>query len=312
MQTKFFGILMLIAIMAISCGKERGLLTDKDKKGEKYGDKCGDKDDWDDKDDCDCDDDDDDNYWEEECFYFVYPLSIVYTDGTTKSITSEEELDMAWEACEKDATTEDEICFDFVYPVKVKFEDGTIKEMANEEELDRTWEDCEGDWEEEICFDFVYPLSITHTDGTTQSITTDEEFQTAWDNCDNATTTSTTGNDRTNDEEKCFDLVYPISITFEDGTTKSITTDEELEMAFDSCFDDYKGSKGKDDYKKITKKLNKSNGCQYITEGTIEYYNKKDMTLQATIDFGDGTCDNVATKTLPDGTVYTIEADYFE
>ena len=55
-------------------------------------------------------------------------------------------------------------------------------------------------------------------------------------------------------------------------------------------------------YKKIIKTpLVKIENCNYIVDGTIEYY--KGYDLVATINYGDGTCDNIATKTV-DGEVY--------
>ncbi len=48
--------------------------------------------------------------------------------------------------------------------------------------------------------------------------------------------------------------------------------------------------------KVITKRLVKLDDCRFIVSGTIEYYlNGK---LVATVDYGNGTCDNIATKTV--------------
>lgn len=59
-----------------------------------------------------------------------------------------------------------------------------------------------------------------------------------------------------------------------------------------------KGDKGK--YKKvISKPLVKAEGCNYITEGTIKFFYGTKWV--ATIDYGDGTCDNIATKTWKGG-----------
>ena len=61
-----------------------------------------------------------------------------------------------------------------------------------------------------------------------------------------------------------------------------------------------KGKKGK--FKKvITRPLVKTDDCEYIVAGIIEYYDTKTGELMATIDFGDGTCDDLAIKTTPDG-----------
>ncbi|TYA69998.1 hypothetical protein [Seonamhaeicola marinus] len=53
----------------------------------------------------------------------------------------------------------------------------------------------------------------------------------------------------------------------------------------------------------ITTPLVKPAECRYIASGVKEYNRNGEIT---TIDFGDGTCDNVATKTLPDGTTEEI------
>ncbi len=50
----------------------------------------------------------------------------------------------------------------------------------------------------------------------------------------------------------------------------------------------------------ITKRLVKTDDCRYIVSGTIEYY--KNRVLVCTIDFGDGRCDNIATKTVDGNT----------
>ncbi len=51
--------------------------------------------------------------------------------------------------------------------------------------------------------------------------------------------------------------------------------------------------------KVVTSPLIKTTGCDYITAGVIEYY--KNNELIATVDYGDGTCDDIATKTWPGG-----------
>ncbi|PLW93812.1 MAG: hypothetical protein C0591_13890 [Marinilabiliales bacterium] len=58
--------------------------------------------------------------------------------------------------------------------------------------------------------------------------------------------------------------------------------------------------------KVITKRLVKPDDCRYIVSGTIEYY--LDDELVAIIDFGDRTCDNIATKTVR-GTTIRFELD---
>jgi hypothetical protein len=58
--------------------------------------------------------------------------------------------------------------------------------------------------------------------------------------------------------------------------------------------------------KVVTKKLVKLENCNYIVEGIIEY--RLNGNVVATVDYGDGTCDNLATKTV-DGVSVEFELD---
>jgi hypothetical protein len=58
--------------------------------------------------------------------------------------------------------------------------------------------------------------------------------------------------------------------------------------------------------KVVTKKLVKLENCNYIVEGIIEY--RLNGNVVATVDYGDGTCDNLATKTV-DGVSFEFELD---
>ncbi len=63
----------------------------------------------------------------------------------------------------------------------------------------------------------------------------------------------------------------------------------------------------KDGYEKvITKPLVKLDDCKFIVEGTIEY--RLEGEVVAVVDYGDGECDNIATKTV-DGVTEEFELD---
>ncbi len=66
---------------------------------------------------------------------------------------------------------------------------------------------------------------------------------------------------------------------------------EDVDMMFKGDSDGFE--------KVITKPLVKTEGCKFIVEGTIEFH--KADELIATIDFGDGNCDEWATKTWDGG-----------
>ena len=69
----------------------------------------------------------------------------------------------------------------------------------------------------------------------------------------------------------------------------------------DSEFDLKKKKEGSKYKKVIVKPLVKTDDCNYIVEGTIKYYEIATGAWAATIDYGNGTCDEWATKTWPAG-----------
>jgi len=81
------------------------------------------------------------------------------------------------------------------------------------------------------------------------------------------------------------------SIKFEgDKALKSEDGDEDKEVDLKSKDGDYD--------KIIVEPLVKADDCDYIVAGTIEFH--KDGEWIATIDFGDGSCDDLAEKTTAD------------
>ena len=81
----------------------------------------------------------------------------------------------------------------------------------------------------------------------------------------------------------------------------------------DSCYDDEKTITGSCVYTdvsgatfsvEITTPLVKPAECLYIASGIKEYTTTEGTTI---LDYGDGTCNNIATKTAPDSTVTEIE-----
>lgn len=69
-----------------------------------------------------------------------------------------------------------------------------------------------------------------------------------------------------------------------------------VERSISELTDDVSIEKGEKYEKVIVNPLQKLQGCKFIVAGTIDYL--LDGELVATVDFGDGTCDNIATKTI--------------
>lgn len=107
-----------------------------------------------------------------------------------------------------------------------------------------------------------------------------------------------------------------ITVETEDGTyTKEGNRTVEITAGGDTytCYDDektitgsftYTNAEGSTFTMEITTNLVKPAACKYIALG-VKTYTTPEGTI--TLDYGDGTCDNVATKTAADGTVTEIE-----
>jgi hypothetical protein len=85
-------------------------------------------------------------------------------------------------------------------------------------------------------------------------------------------------------------------VDFGDGTQNFVAT--KTENGQTSSIDLKQGKKYSKYKKVIVKPLVKTGDCDYIVEGIIKYFKGKKWV--ATIDYGDGTCDEWATKKTAD------------
>jgi hypothetical protein len=77
-----------------------------------------------------------------ECFEFVYPITIITDDNQTITINSQEELDSA---------LYNAYYFDFVYPFEVTTEEGDIEVIEDVEDFEDLLEDCFYDGNDDDC-----------------------------------------------------------------------------------------------------------------------------------------------------------------
>ena len=109
---------------------------------------------------------------------FVFPINILYADGTTVDINSIDDLESAFDDC---FYNEDDICFDITYPINlITNEDATnITTVNNDEEFDNYLEALTDDDD----FDITYPLTVILEDQSNKVITSDDEFINLVDSC---------------------------------------------------------------------------------------------------------------------------------
>lgn len=193
---------------------------------------------------------------------FVYPITIQYEDGTTSTLNNQEEVENAFDECYDDVDD----CFTLNFPVTLTDESGNNTIVNNEEELSDFWDANETDTFEPT---FVYPISVTLTaDGSVVTINNDEEFDDLYEECYDfedcdfddfdcftiqfpiEATSTASGSITINNEDELYayfdnlgdeedpQFTFPITIILDDGTEQQINSLEELEDAFDLCYDE--------------------------------------------------------------------------
>ncbi len=168
-----------------------------------------------------------------ECFELVYPVTFIMPDGSSITVATDDED--GWQEVKDwyDANPESEERPTLEYPVDIVYEtnegDSTVT-INNEEEMEAAKDECQDEWNDDEgreCFELVLPVSFVMPDGSTINVENEEGWGDLreWYMNNNET-----------EEEPA--LQYPVNISYEDGTTMTINSDEEMEAAEADCWDD--------------------------------------------------------------------------
>ena len=218
-----------------------------------------------DKDKSDWDRDNDKGDW--KCFDLSLPVSYTMPDGSTITVSNEEDWDAIkdWYEANPDLEEKPELQF----PVNVEFDDEIVT-VNSEEELRELKQECwldENDKRE--CFYLVFPVTYIMPDGSTITVETKDD-DAGWQlikdwydanpdsderptlqfpvdityETEDGDTTLTVNNDEemnyvksrcreewadgdSEEDEECYEFVLPISFTMPDGTTITIENEED-------------------------------------------------------------------------------------
>ena len=163
---------------------------------------------------------DDEFSLEEFCFDFVYPIDLVYPDGSITILNSDADLEAAAQASIASGLEPT-----FNYPIQVETEDNVMVSVTDDEALCDLIFDCFDEYEGE-CFEFNFPITMTLPDGSNVTANNLNEFETILDNY---------YSDPQNVDE--IALVYPVSVTMlDDGTVVTINNDAEGEALVEQCY----------------------------------------------------------------------------
>jgi len=166
----------------------------------------------------------DDYWWSNDCFSVDFPVTVVSLDLNELTVNSDEELHEAFNSV-------DEFYYDFVYPITASSPDGALVITFNSSaQLASSQISCSDDAPDipgtdpdfpdtnpEIpglfCFNFNFPVTLIGCDDEPLVVNSDAELL-----------------------GSCFlDVVFPISITLEDGSVETINNSSEFDSVYNEC-----------------------------------------------------------------------------
>ncbi|MEM6722959.1 MAG: hypothetical protein AAF598_02915 [Bacteroidota bacterium] len=140
-------------------------------------------------------------------------------------------VDNAIYGMQRDASCGSFGCFEFVFPVDVEFPDGSIVSVDSYEDLGtaiRTYIDANPDTD--VRPSLVYPVDVMTQDGELATIDDQEALRALASTCAGRFDGRRIRNHR-NRRLWCLQLVFPVTIEFEDGSTVSVNDRAELKTA---------------------------------------------------------------------------------
>lgn len=178
------------------------------------------------------------NIGQDGCYELVFPVSIVFEDGSTVEVNDySEAIDAirAWKEENPDATERPTLAF----PLEVISEEGEVISLANTDELKALREDCPRSYFNRgkrrghrhrcnKCFSIVFPVTISFPDDTSVEVADRQELKMtirAWKQANP-------------DVEERPSLTFPIDVELEDGTIQTINSQEEFQALRESCSGD--------------------------------------------------------------------------
>lgn len=160
------------------------------------------------------------------CFTPVFPVTLSFPDGTSKTVASATEFKTqlaAWRAANPNATGHPQIAFP--YSAKLKL-DSSIVLLKNADDLKALMAACKEERPHRpSCFTLVYPVTIVYPGGKEESAQDQKDFVTkvrAW------RTANPSASGRP-------EMKFPVTVKFVDGTTKGVNSKEDLKTVAKSC-----------------------------------------------------------------------------
>jgi hypothetical protein len=160
------------------------------------------------------------------CFKFVFPLTFSLGETSYTANDYQEFRDAIKANYEETGEKQKPV---FVFPIQIQFGRGDEVETVtinSDDELKEAFQACRGEEDDKKCFTFGFPVSFTMPDGTVLTAEDEKDLEEKM----GAFYESYTG------EKKRPEVVFPVDLMFEDGSSLTVNSPEEMKQAWiDNC-----------------------------------------------------------------------------
>jgi hypothetical protein len=160
------------------------------------------------------------------CFKFVFPLTFSLGETSYTANDYQEFRDAMKANYEETGEKQKPV---FVFPIQIQFGRGDEVETVtinSDDELKEAFQACRGEEDDKKCFTFGFPVSFTMPDGTVLTAEDEKDLEEKM----GAFYESYTG------EKKRPEVVFPVDLMFEDGSSLTVNSPEEMKQAWiDNC-----------------------------------------------------------------------------
>ena len=156
------------------------------------------------------------------CFKFVFPLTFSLGE-TSYTANDYQEFRDAMKANHEETGEKQKPVF--VFPIQIQFGRGDEVETVtinSDDELKEAFQACRGEEDDKKCFTFGFPVSFTMPDGTVLTAEDEKDLEEKMQ----AFYESYTG------EKKRPEVVFPVDLMFEDGSSLTVNSPEEMKQAW--------------------------------------------------------------------------------
>ena len=156
------------------------------------------------------------------CFKFVFPLTFSLGETSYTANDYQEFRDAMKANYEETGEKQKPV---FVFPIQIEFGEGDEVETVtinSDDELKEAFQACRGEEDDKKCFTFGFPVSFTMPDGSVLTAEDEKDLEEKMQ----AFYESYTG------EKKRPEVVFPVDLIFEDGSSLTVNSPEEMKQAW--------------------------------------------------------------------------------